>query len=193
MGTRANAAIVGLLALVGITGASGGLEEAEPEGFITASAPEGIHAVEQPIEMTVAPFDIVIDRTYEVDAARVVEMQLTNTESRPIPAYDLLVAFRLEDSNRDEEEQPKFVKSIVRMEEPGPLTELPAGRDVTLNPGVPMNVALVFTDPPAQEENALRATEADRLSIWSLEYRESFLDGSMAWLLGELTAEVDLA
>ena len=104
--TRTNVTILALVVFVGLLGLRGGFEKADPEGFIHASAPVGINALAQPVEVEVAPFDIQIRKTYVLDGSRVVEMSLTNTQSRPVTR--LLSAFDLEVSGLPEEQQPRF-------------------------------------------------------------------------------------
>ncbi|TVX82599.1 hypothetical protein [Corynebacterium sp. NML180780] len=187
LGTRTNATLAALLAVVGITGVSGGLEAAPPEGLTVAAAPRGTGALAQPAEFTAAPFEISVRRTYTLGDARVVEMRLTNTASRPVPAPQFLMAFALEDSHLGPEEQPDMRAAVVRKHSAEALTEVAPSEAISPNPGVPLDVALIFQGP-----SGTNAAEADTLVITSLEYRTSFLDGAKAWLTKDCAAEVSL-
>lgn len=184
--TRTNATVAALLALVGVTGVSGGFEEAEPEGYIFAAASQS----SEPVELAVEPFDIHVRRTYMVGNARVVEIRLTLDAKRPMDWAQFMQAFDLENSALPAQEQPRFDKQSTRLAGDEPLTELPLIGMTWPNPGVPMDIALIFKD--ADGTNPGAAENADTLVISSMEYRKSFLDGSMRWLSGERTAEVAL-
>lgn len=185
--TRTNATIAALLALVGVTGISGGFEEAEPEGYMFAEVPES----SGPVEIAVEPFDIHVRRTYMVGDARVVEIRLTLDAKRSMDWAQFMQAFDLENSALPAQEQPKFDKQSARLAGNEPLTELPLIGMTWPNPGVPMDIALIFKASP-DGTNPDAAANADTLVISSMEYRKSILDGSMRWLLGERTAEVTL-
>lgn len=190
LATRTNATIAALLAIVGITGLSGGFSEAAPEGVFFADLASGTGALAEPLAVEAAPLELEIRRTYELDGARVVEMRVLNTASRPIPASRLLTAFQLQDSNVPVGQQPKFAKINHRLTSEEPLTEVPFAGLIAPNPGVPLDMAVIFTDP--LDGGAGRAADADTLVISSLEYRTSILDGSTSWLLGDPVAEVAL-
>lgn len=189
--TRTNATIAALLALVGITGLAGGLEAAEPEGFVSVSAPIGENPLESPVELHVEPLDIVLRRTYVKDGARIVEVQVTNTASRPLPSFDFMRMFTLKNSTLKEAEQPKFEEKFFRLKEVGQVPEDMFGDVIILNPGVPVDVAMLFADPP-DGTGAGQALAADTLFLESSEYKVSFLDGTKQWLYGDITAEVKL-
>ncbi|WP_095659192.1 hypothetical protein [Corynebacterium glaucum] len=191
LATRTNATIVALLALVGITGLAGGFEAAEPEGFVTVSAPLGENPLEPPVELEVEPFEITIRRAYEKDGARVVEMQVTNTASRPLSPTDFMLGFALKNSGLPEDQQPDFDEAFHRLKEIGEVPEDMFGDQFSLNPAVPMDLAMIFSDPYDGTANG-QALEADILYIRSREYRTSILDGTKRWLDGETTAEVKL-
>lgn len=189
--TRTNLTIVALLALAGITGLAGGLEAAEPEGFMSVSAPIGENPLESPVELHVEPLDIEVRRTYVKDGARIVEVQVTNTASRPLPSFDFMRMFVLKDSTLKEDEQPQFEEKFFRLKEAGEVPEDALGDVIILNPGVPVDVAMLFADP-LDGAGAGRALEADTLFLESSEYKASFLDGTKQWLYGDITAEVKL-
>ena len=176
--TRTNATIAGLLALAGVTGMAGGFEEAEPEEVVSAS--EVTDPVAQPEELEIAPLKIQVQRAYVLDGARVVHMRLTNTAERPIYALQWHQAFNLEDSAS--EEQPKFQKIDARLTGDEDLESVPLPDNQVLNPGVPQDIALVFSGEGT----------GDTLVVWSMEYRKSFLDGDKTWFAKERVAEVKL-
>lgn len=184
--------LAALLAAAGITGLSGGFDEAEPEGLVAATALSGERPLAEPIEVEAAPFEIAIRRTYVVDGAWVVEMQVTNTASRPVSAPRMLTAFALQDSTLPADAQPRFGKINHRLTGTDPLTEVPFAGLVAPNPGVPLDMAVIFTDPLDDPAAAGTAARADTLVISELEYRTSILDGSKSWLLGDPVAEVTL-
>lgn len=192
LATRTNATIAALLAVAGITGLSGGFEEAEPEGFITAAAPVGINVVSTPIELEVEPFEIEIRRTYIVEGARVIEMRLTNTSTRPISWAKYGTAFKLEASWLPEEEQTSFTRVTQRLIDDKPITEIPFTNLTALNPGVPVDMAMIFRDEYVEPGAAVKAAEADTLVVWSMKYKKSILDGSTTWLTEDRAAEVAL-
>lgn len=191
--TRTNATIAALLALAGITGISGGFEEAEPEGFVTVADPVGVNVLAKPVELEVEPFTIEIRRTYIVDGARVVEMRLTNTSSRPISWSKYNTAFKLEASWLPEEQQPRFTRTTQRLIDDHPITEISSTNLAALNPGVPVDMAMIFADSLDESGAAVKAAEADTLVVWSLKYKKSILDGSTTWLTEDRSAEVSLA
>mgnify|MGYP007104153230 CR=1 FL=1 len=172
IGTRTNATIAGLLALAGVTGLAGGFEEAAPEEVVSAAESA------QPEELDVSPLTVQVQRTYVLDGARVVHMRLTNTAERPIYAVQWRQAFDLEDSSL--EEQPEFQKIDERRTGDEDLESLPLPDNQVLNPGVPQDIALVFSG------------DGDTLVVWSMEYRKSFLDGDKTWFAKERVAEVEL-
>ena len=172
IGTRTNATIAGLLALAGVTGLAGGFEEAAPEEVVSAAESA------QPEELDVSPLTVQVQRTYVLDGARVVHMRLTNTAERPIYAVQWRQAFDLEDSSL--EEQPEFQKIDERRTGDEDLESLPLPDNQVLNPGVPQDIALVFSGA------------GDTLVVWSMEYRKSFLDGDKTWFAKERVAEVEL-
>lgn len=176
--TRTNATIAGLLALAGVTGMAGGFEEAEPEEVVSAS--EAADPVAQPEELEIAPLTIQVQRAYVLDGARVVHMRLTNTAERPIYALQWHQAFNLEDSAADT--QPKFQKIDARLTGDDNLEAVPLPSNQVLNPGVPQDIALVFSGDGV----------GDTLAVWSMEYRKSFLDGDSTWFVKERVAEVEL-
>ena len=172
--TRTNATIAGLLALAGVTGMAGGFEEAEPEEVVTAAE------MAQPEELEIAPLIIQVQRAYVLDGAQVVHMRLTNTAERPIYAMQWHQAFNLEDSAADT--QPEFQKIDARLTGDGNLESIPVPDNQVLNPGVPQDIALVFSGDGV----------GDTLAVWSMEYRKSFLDGDSTWFVKERVAEVEL-
>lgn len=174
IGTRTNATIAGLLALAGVTGLAGGFGEAAPEEVVTAAE------LAQPEELDVSPLTVQVQRTYVLDGARVVHMRLTNTAERPIYAVQWHQAFNLEDSAS--EEQPKFQKIDARLTSDEDLESVPLPDNQVLNPGVPQDIALVFSGEGT----------GDTLVVWSMEYRKSFLDGDKTWFAKERVAEVEL-
>ena len=174
IGTRTNATIAGLLALAGVTGLAGGFEEAAPEEVVSAAESA------QPEELDVSPLTVQVQRTYVLDGARVVHMRLTNTAERPIYAVQWREAFDLEDSSL--EEQPNFQKIDARRTGDEDLESVPLPDNHVLNPGVPQDIALVFSGDGA----------GDTLVVWSMEYRKSFLDGDKTWFAKERVAEVKL-
>lgn len=174
IGTRTNATIAGLLALAGVTGIAGGFEEAAPEEVVTAAE------LAQPEELEIAPLTIQVQRAYVLDGARVVHMRLTNTAERPIYAVQWHQAFDLEDSAADT--QPEFQKTDARLTSDGDLESIPLPENQVLNPGVPQDIALVFSGDGV----------GDTLAVWSMEYRKSFLDGDSTWFVKERAAEVEL-
>lgn len=174
IGTRTNATIAGLLALAGVTGLAGGFEEAAPEEVVSAAE------LAQPEELEVVPLTVQVQRTYVLDGARVVHMRLTNTAERPIYAVQWHQAFNLEDSAS--EEQPKFQKIDARLTGDEDLESVPLPDNQVLNPGVPQDIALVFSGEGT----------GDTLVVWSMEYRKSFLDGDKTWFAKERVAEVEL-
>ncbi|PLA14982.1 hypothetical protein [Corynebacterium riegelii] len=188
--TRTNVTILALVVFVGLLGLRGGFEKADPEGFIHASAPVGINALAQPVEVEVAPFDIQIRKTYVLDGSRVVEMSLTNTQSRPVTR--LLSAFDLEVSGLPEEQQPRFLVSAARRSPGGEPLELPVYDVINPNPGVPLDIAVVFTPADEGPQGQQLIDAADTLTIWTLEYKRSFLDNQMMWLPTQRMAEVSL-
>ena len=188
--TRTNVTILVLLAPVGLLGLRGGFEEADPEGFQFFALPAGAASSAQPVELSVAPFDIEVRGTYMVEDARVVEVRLTNTGSRPVHRPEN--AFSLEDSAKPADGQVKFVKWVSRITPSQRGDGVPLFQAINPNPGVPLDLAIVFTAPPEEEDGTRRLEEADTLVITSLEYRRSFLDNSMTWLPGERMAEVEL-
>lgn len=189
--TRTNATIAALLALVGITGLAGGLEAAEPEGFISVSAPIGENPPESPVELHVEPLDIEIRRTYVKDGARIVEARVTNTASRPLPSFDFMRMFTLKNSTLKEDEQPKFEEQFFRLKEVGEVPDDLFGDVIILNPGVLLDVAMLFADPQ-NGTGVGQALAADTLFLESSEYKVSFLDGTKQWLYGDVAAEVKL-
>ena len=191
LATRTNMTIIALLALVGITGLAGGFEAAEPEGFLTVSAPIGENPREAPVELEVEPFEIAIRRAYEKDGARVVEMQVTNTASRPLPPTDFMRGFALRNSGLPEDQQPDFLEKFYRLRGEPELPDGPIGDQIILNPGVAVDVAMTFTDP-LDGSGSGAALAADTLFIESREYRASILDGTKQWLDGDTAAEVKL-
>ena len=182
--------MLALVVFVGLLGLRGGFEQADPEGFIHASAPVGVNALAQPVEVEVAPFDIQIRKTYVLDGSRVVEMSLTNTSKRPVTR--LLSAFDLEVSGLPEDQQPRFLVSAARLSPGDQPLELPVYDVINPNPGVPLDIAVVFTpaDEGPQGQQLIHA--ADTLTIWTLEYKRSFLDNQMIWLPTQRMAEVSL-
>ena len=190
LATRTNVTLAALLAVVGLLGLAGGFQEAEPLGLVTADLPADGRAPAEPVAVEATPLEIEVRRSYVVDGARVVEMRLENTADRPISAPRLLTAFKLQDSGLPEAAQPKFGKINHRLTSPEPLKEVPFAGLVAANPGVPLDLAVIFTDP--LDGGAGSAAEADTLVIWSLEYRTSILDGSKSWLLSDPVAEVTL-
>lgn len=174
IGTRTNATIAGLLALAGVTGIAGGFEEAAPEEVVTAAE------LAQPEELDAAPLTVQVQRTYVLDGARVVHVRLTNTAERPIYAVQWHQAFDLEDSAADT--QPEFQKIDARLTGDGNLESIPLPDNQVLNPGVPQDIALVFSGDGV----------GDTLAVWSMEYRKSFLDGDSTWFVKERAAEVEL-
>lgn len=174
IGTRTNATIAGLLALAGVTGIAGGFEEAAPEEVVTAAE------LAQPEELEAAPLTVQVQRAYVLDGARVVHMRLTNTAERPIYALQWHQAFNLEDSAADT--QPKFQKTDARLTGDDNLESIPLPSNQVLNPGVPQDIALVFSGDGV----------GDTLAVWSMEYRKSFLDGDSTWFVKERVAEVEL-
>ncbi|OFT80886.1 hypothetical protein [Corynebacterium sp. HMSC29G08] len=188
--TRANMTILALVVFVGFLGLRSGFEKADPEGFIHASAPVGVNALAQPVEVEVAPFDFQIRKTYVVDRSRVVEMRLTNTSKRPVTR--LLAAFDLEVSGLPEDQQPRFTPSVARLSPVGEPLELPVYDVINPNPGVPLNIAVVFTPVDDEPQEQQRIDAADNLVIWTLEYKRSFLDNQMMWLPTQRMAEVSL-
>ena len=174
IGTRTNATVAGLLALAGVTGLAGGFEEAAPEQVVTATE------TAEPQELDVSPLTVQVQRTYVLDGARVVHMRLTNTAERPIYAVQWHQAFDLEDSAS--EEQPKFQKIDARLTSDEDFESVPLPDNQLLNPGVPQDIALVFSGEDA----------GDTLVVWSMEYRKSFLDGDKTWFAKERVAEVEL-
>ena len=174
IGTRTNATIAGLLALAGVTGLAGGFEEAAPEEVVSAAESA------QPEELDVSPLTVQVQRTYVLDGARVVHMRLTNTAERPIYAVQWHQAFDLKDSAS--EEQPEFQRIDERRAGDEDLESLPLPDNQVLNPGVPQDIALVFSGDGA----------GDTLVVWSMEYRKSFLDGDKTWFAKERVAEVEL-
>lgn len=191
--TRTNATIAALLALAGITGLSGGFEEAEPEGIVTVAQPVGVNVSSTPITLEIEPFAIEIRRTYIVDGARVVEMRLTNTSSRPISWSKYTTAFTLEASWLPEEQQPRFMRTTQRLIDGQPITTIAPTTLTALNPGVPVDMAMIFADSYEDPTAAVKAEEADSLVVWSLKYKKSILDGSTTWLTEDRSAEVSLA
>lgn len=196
LANRTNATIAGLLALAGITGLAGGFDAAPPEGFVSVVAPAGVNPLTEPATLHVDPFDLEVTRTYIHDGARVVEMRVTNTTTRPILAFDFMRVFQLKDSTLPDDEQPEFLEKFYRIKEPseGPFT--PGEYDIfgdllDPNPGVTLDVAMMFYDPldnPGSEQ----AVAADTLFIEEYKFKKSALDGTMMWLPGELSAEVVL-
>ena len=174
IGTRTNATIAGLLALAGVTGLAGGFEEAAPEEVVSAAE------LAQPEELEVVPLTVQVQRTYVLDGARVVHMRLTNTAERPIYAVQWHQAFDLEDSAADT--QSEFQKIDARLTGDGNLESIPLPDNQVLNPGVPQDIALVFSGDGV----------GDTLAVWSMEYRKSFLDGDSTWFVKERAAEVEL-
>ena len=174
IGTRTNATIAGLLALAGVTGIAGGFEEAAPEEVVTAAE------LAQPEELEAAPLTVQVQRAYVLDGARVVHMRLTNTAERPIYALQWHQAFNLEDSAAHT--QPKFQKTDARLTGDDNLESIPLPSNQVLNPGVPQDIALVFSGDGV----------GDTLAMWSMEYRKSFLDGDSTWFVKERVAEVEL-
>lgn len=180
IGTRANASLAGLLALAGVTGLAGGFDEADPEGVVLTAAPEAT-------VLQAAPLEVEVWRSYVVDDARAVEMRLTNTADRPIHAQQWHLAFQLEYSGQDET-QSRMQVTDHRTTGGDQLQEVPLSESLTLNPGVPMDVVVLFRAEPGAQP----AAEADTLVLRSMEYRTSFLDGNTTWLTGNTAAEVRL-
>ena len=180
IGTRANASIAGLLALAGVTGLAGGFDEADPEGVVLTAAPEAT-------VLQAAPLEVEVWRSYVVDDARAVEMRLTNRADRPIHAQQWHLAFQLEYSGQDET-QSRMQVTDHRTTGGDQLQEVPLSESLTLNPGVPMDVVVLFLAEPGAQP----AAEADTLVLRSMEYRTSFLDGNTTWLTGNTAAEVRL-
>lgn len=192
LATRTNATIAGLLALVGVTGLAGGFEEAKPEDFVTVAAPVAAHTLAEPVSLTVHPFEMEIKRTYALEGRRVVEMRVTNLDTRAMFPSRFLGVFALENSALPPDEQPKFVEKGFRVKdgEPVPVDE-PIAWEVIANPGVPVDIALVFQDPLEEPDSGL-AVAADTLVITEYRYQKSILDGTMQWLPEERLAEVIL-
>ena len=157
---------------------AGVFEEAEPEEVVSAS--EVTDPVAQPEELEIAPLTIQVQRTYVLDGARVVHMRLTNTAERPIYALQWHQAFNLEDSAADT--QPKFQETDARLTGDDNLESIPLPSNQVLNPGVPQDIALVFSGDGV----------GDTLAVWSMECRKSFLDGDSNWFVNERAAEVEL-
>ena len=105
-------------------------------------------------------------------------MRLTNTAQRPIYASQWHQAFDLEDSAADT--QPEFQKTDARLTGDDNLESIPLPDNQVLNPGVPQDIALVFSGDGV----------GDTLVVWSMEYRRSFLDGDKTWFAKERVAEV---
>lgn len=192
LATRTNATLAGLLALVGVTGIAGGFEEATPEDYVSVVAPVAAHTLAEPVSLTIHPFEMEIQRTYILEGRRVVEMQVKNIDSRAMFPSRFLGMFALENSSLTHDEQPKFVEKVFRVKngEPVPVDE-PIGWEVIANPGVPVDIALVFQDPLEAPDSG-QAVEADTLAITEFRYKKSILDGTMQWLPGEGLAEVRL-
>lgn len=183
--TRSNAAVAVVLALAGVFGLRGGFDEAAPEGFVSAS----VASQTSPVQVEAQPFEIEIQRSYIAEGARVVEMQLNNTSERPIGGTELQLAFDLEDSSKGHDEQPRFTRSINRFYEQRE-GEVPRDTFVSANPGVPVDIAVIFSPGDGGDERALEA--ADTLVISTMEYRRSTLLDSMGWFSGIRMVEVDL-
>lgn len=180
--------IAGLLALAGVSGLAGGFEEAEPEGVIRAAAPLG---PQDPTKLKVAPLDVVIRRTYVQDHQRFFEVQVKNSAVRPMYWGDFQGMFTLKDSSRPDDDQVQFVEKYFRLAPGEPLPKYEVGEMVVLNPGVPYDLTIVYTDPI----DGSAPGSAEAADVWLLEsqeYKASILDGDIQWLPGSVAAEVSL-
>lgn len=191
--TRTNLAVAAACAvMLGAVGIRGGLGSADSDRVVVEPVPGLADSDAQPVKVTAVPLDIEVRRSYVVDGARVVEMDVMNKSPRPFSAYNLYMGVRLLDSDLPENEQPEIREQLVRRISNEPLQEVPEFGSVPMNPGVPMKLALVFTDQLDYEEQPVKAADADTLKIWSREYRKTPLDGSTDWWLGDVAAELVL-
>ena len=174
LATRSNLGIAAGAAIVGLLGLGGGLDAAEPHAIVSLSS-----ALEP---VTAAPFDINVGRSYVADGARVVELQMLNTSTRPVDVTSLNLMFSLEDPTLPAAEQPQVYAHTVRLVESVP-GQVPFGPLAYPNPDVPIDVAVIFDNAPEG---------ATTLVIESLEYRTSFLDGTKQWFTKDRAAEVAL-
>lgn len=174
LATRSNLGIAAGAGIVGLLGLGGGLDEAQPHAILSATS------TAEPI--SAAPFDITVNGSYVADGTRVVELQMRNTANRPVDVTSLNLMFGLEDPTLPADQQPRLHARTVRLvgSVPG---QVPFGPLAYPNPGVPVDVAVIFDNAP---ENATT------LVIESLEYRKSFLDGSQRWFTKDRAAEVAL-
>lgn len=186
-----------LLILAVATGFFKGFDEGKREGFTIVADTNGTEPLEDPIELSYEPFDITIYRSYILDEARVFEMRIINTSSRPANIDGFYAdTFALEHSELPDDEQPKFQLGAIRVDrEHTPLSEitvLPMG--VSVNPKVPLDVAVVFQeyDGDAKIKSSLRPDQADLLTVWSYEWRPGKINYDLAWWRGQQVAEIVL-
>ena len=190
--TRTNVAVVAaFVTLLGAAGLSGGFRAAKPETMVVAelsATQEGI----QPVRLRASPLSIEVYRSYVVDGARIVEMDVTNESSISMRASRFTQGIDLMHSNRGKGEQPRVSKHLYRRESTAPLTEVPLGISPVLNPGVSIEAILVLTDQLDFENQAYNVADADTLRFWSREYRKTPLDGSVGWWKGDVVGELIL-
>ena len=180
-------AAASLVALMGVVGLGGGFLSANPQKVIvTDGETEGT----SPVWIKAAPFEMEIQRSYIVDSARVIEMNIVNHATVPISGPDFVRGFKLLDSNRREADLPFVPKSAHRIETGVPLEKIPRGSIPPFNPNVPARIVLVFEDVSDDADLSFEVAGADQLQIWSREYRRTPLDGSTGWWLGDPVAEV---
>lgn len=190
LATRTNATIAGLLVLVGVTGLAGGFEEASP-AYVLATAPGEANPLASPVAVEAGPLKMEIRNTYMRKHKRVVEMQVENTSPRPIPWTRFKFAFELLDSTAGKDQQPKTYRKVVRLGGDEAAEDATFGSIVSMNPGVPMDIALVFEDGVDSQQPG-DAERGDTMVISKLEYKASILDGAVSWLPYERIAEVKL-
>lgn len=194
---RTTVIVVVLLVLAVATGSFKGFDERKREGFTIVANANGTELLEEPIELSYEPFDISIYRTYILDGARVCEMRIINTSSRPAKIDGLYGAtFALEHSGLPDNEQPKYQVRTLRIDRADPpLSEIIGPPLVfSLNPKVPLDVAVVFEEYEGDLKNrsSLRPEQADLLTVWSYEWRPGRVNYDVAWWRGKQVAEIVL-
>lgn len=193
---RTTVSVVVLLILAVSTGFFKGFDVGKREGFTFVADPNGTELLEEPIELSYEPFDITIYRTYTLDGARVFEMRVLNTSSRPAAIGKSHKSFALELTGLPDDEQPQFQFGVIRVDrDHTPLSDITTNSPlISVNPKVPMDVAVVFqeNEDHSETKSSLRPEQADLLTVWSYEWRPGHLTHDVGWWRGQQVAEIVL-
>lgn len=162
--------LLAAVVLVGVLGLAGGYEEATPANL------QQFSAVTSPITIAAKPVEVVVNPPVKKEREVEVALTVTARTDSSVVAYDLANMIELSDATG------KKSRALFTRSKPGAW-----GSTVSaISPDVPTQIVASW------KTGDLDTSQPLKLTVNSMTYRKSSLDGHMGWFDAEPAGEVEI-